>query len=77
METKFYRLDGGRKNITAKITRSGFVQNELSPDAIIRFEGKAKYKRPERSPRRKIKIKAQSIFVPSKKDTVRAKTRPK
>jgi len=77
MKTKFFRLDGGKRNITGEIARSGYVQSNLAPGETVLYQGGVKYKGTDKRPRQKIKLSAQSLMAPAKRDTVRAITKAK
>jgi len=74
LKTRYFRLTGGRQNVTGKITKAGLTEDRVVPDRIIRFEAQARYKRPDRRPTKKIRVKARSLFNPSRRDTNRVKT---
>ena len=73
LKVKFYRLTGGRKNVTAQITRTGLLENGLSPGSMIKYQGLVKYRKINRRPTRKVKVKASSLSQASSRDTNRVK----
>ena len=74
LKTKYFRLTGGRTNITAQVRTQSEVISNLRPGRNVRIEGQAKYKKLSKRPNRKLKIKGSSLFQGSASDTVKAKT---
>ncbi len=74
LNTRYFKLTGGRKNVTAKITTAGLEETRVAPARILRFEGQANYKSENGRPMRKVRVKARSLYQPSLQDTTRVKT---
>lgn len=73
MKTKYFRLTGGRTNITGQMTRAGYIEASLLPDAVVRYQGRVKYRSPRNRPKQSIRILARSLVDTSKVDAVRVK----
>jgi len=72
VRTKYFRLNGGRKNITGKVIRAGYIEEALDPDDAVRYQGWVKYRSPKTRPKQSIRIVARSLVDTSKVDAVRA-----
>jgi hypothetical protein len=72
VRTKYFRLSGGRKNITGKVIRAGYIEEALDPDDAVRYQGWVKYRSPKTRPKQSIRIIARSLVDTSKVDAVRA-----
>lgn len=77
MNTKYFRLTGGRKNITAQMTKAGRIEDPLSPGEVISYQGWVKYLSPRDRPDRRVKISARSEIDPMKSDAIRALVKSK
>jgi len=77
VQTRYFRLTGGRQNITRQVTRSGSVENPMDPGAFIRYEARVKYETRQSRPRQNVRLVARSMTDTSKLDVVRTIVRPK
>lgn len=73
VRTNYFRLTGGRANVTAKVKKAGSVAEEVNPGAFVRYEGRIKYLSADNRPGRKIRLTGTSLIAPSARDTVRLK----
>jgi hypothetical protein len=73
VRTNYFRLTGGRANVTAKVKKAGSVEEAINPDAFVRYEGRIKYLSADNRPGRKIRLTGTSLIAPSARDTVRLK----
>jgi len=73
MRTNYFRLTGGRANVTAKVKKAGSVEEAVNPGAFVRYEGRIKYLSTDKRPGRKIRLSGTSLVAPSASDTVRLK----
>lgn len=73
VRTNYFRLTGGRANVTAKVKKAGSIEEAVSPGAFVRYEGRIKYLSSENRPGRKIRLTGSSLISPTATDTVRLK----
>lgn len=73
VRTNYFRLTGGRANVTAKVKKAGSVEEEVNPGAFVRYEGRIKYLSTDNRPGRRIRLIGTSLIAPSASDTVRLK----
>jgi len=73
VRTNYFRLTGGRTNVTAKVKKLGSVEGSVNPGAFVRYEGRIKYFSADNRPGRKIRLTGTSLISPSAFDTVRLK----
>lgn len=73
VRTNYFRLTGGRANVTAKVRKAGSIAEEVNPGAFVRYEGRIKYLSTDKRPGRKIRLTGTSLIAPSASDTVRLK----
>jgi hypothetical protein len=73
VRTNYFRLTGGRANVTARVKKAGSVEEAVNPGAFVRYEGRIKYLSTDKRPGRKIRLTGTSLIAPSARDTVRLK----
>lgn len=72
VRTKYFRLTGGRQNITSQMITVGVTEESLDANDTIRYEGWVKYRSPRERPRQSIRLFARSTVDSTKVDAVRA-----
>lgn len=72
VKSKYFRLTGGRANVTAKVKRGREVATGVSPDQAVIFQAQPKYRNADSARNRKIKLRGTSLLSGST-DTVKAK----
>lgn len=75
VRTKYFRLSGGRRNVTNQIGRSSLLETDVDPGQVIRYQGWVKYGSPKIRPRQSFRILARSVSDPTKVDAVRVTVR--
>lgn len=73
LETTFFRITGGKTNITAEVKTGSLVAEGVRPGEIIRFEGRTAFKSATTRPAKTIKLRGTSDFQTSARDLVKAK----
>lgn len=77
VRTNYFNITNGRKNVSAKLRKAGHIEESVSPDAMVRYEGRVKYLSNNKRPGRKIRLMGTSLSNPSAHDTVRLKVIPR
>ena len=77
LKEKYFRIDGGRRNITGNVLRSGYTQLDIYPGETVRFQGKIKYRITDRRKRKKVRLSTDSLQPGAPGDTVRVKVIPR
>jgi hypothetical protein len=77
IKSKYFRLTGGRQNVTAAITSLGHVVDDVPPCKIIKFEVQAKYKNPGKRPKKTLRFLARSGFLATQLDANKATLKPR
>jgi len=75
IDTKYFRLTGGRRNITAQMTATGWPET-LTEGTIVKYQGMVRYLSPSISRNQNVNIIARSRVDTSKVDAIRALVRP-
>jgi hypothetical protein len=73
LETTFFRITGGKTNITAEVKTGSLVAEDVRPGETIRFEGRTAFKSETTRPTKTLKLRGTSDFQPSSRDLVKAK----
>lgn len=73
VRTNYFRLTGGRANVTAKVRKAGSIAEDVNPGAFVRYEGRIKYLSADNRPGRKIRLTGTSLIASSARDAVRLK----
>lgn len=71
IKSRYFRLTGGRQNVTARIRTNKEVASDVEPGDIVLFQSRLRYRSSLGTPRRKIKLLGRSIANFSR-DTVKA-----
>ena len=74
LATTFFRVTGGKTNVTAEVKIGAVVSEDVIPGRIIRFEGRTGYKSEGSRPTKTMKVRGLSDFDTSSVDLVKAKT---
>lgn len=75
LRTKYFRLTGGRKNVTGSVIRAGLLEPSLAPGEIIRYQGWVKYRSPKQRRKQGFRLVARSLTDRTKADAVRVNVR--
>ncbi|MCB1205356.1 MAG: hypothetical protein KDN18_13930 [Verrucomicrobiae bacterium] len=75
VRTKYFRLTGGRTNVTAKVRTGKEIASEVAPDGAVIFQAQPKFRSPETARTRNLKLTGTSD-VEASTDTVKAKVVP-
>jgi hypothetical protein len=75
LRTKYFRLTGGRGNVTGSVIRTGLIESDVTPGGFIRYQGWVKYRSPKIRPRQSFEIHAHSLSDPTKSDVARLDVR--
>lgn len=70
---KYFRLSGGRANVTAAVRKGLAVAEDVRPGKHATFQAKVRYASLNKTPKRKVRLTGTSEFGATS-DTVRAKT---
>lgn len=68
VKPKFFRLSGGRRNVSAKVKSVGYSVSDMRPDKIILFQVKTKFK-PRDERKGKVRLGVSSSLEPTSRDT--------
>lgn len=75
VRTNYFRLTGGRTNVTAKVRTGKEVASEVAPDDAVIFQAQPKFRSPGTARLRNLKLTGTSD-VDASTDTVKAKVVP-
>lgn len=75
VQTKYFRLTGGRTNVTAKVRAGKEVATGVAPDDSVTFQAQPRFRSPDAARLRNLKLKGTSD-VDASTDTVKAKVVP-
>lgn len=70
---KFFRLTGGKKNVTAAVRTGKAIAQDVRPGENVIFQGFANYRSSSKTPTKKIRLTGNSEYA-TDSDTVRIKT---
>jgi len=73
IRTRFFRLIGGRQNVTGALVRGKLVAAGLGPGQQVTFLAKARLRNPDKRSRKTLRTLARSGFAPGRADVTKAK----
>lgn len=71
LKTKYFRISGGRENITGELITSGSIEDPIDPGDYNRYAARVKYRSRQDRPRQSIRLMARSTVDNSVLDAVR------
>jgi len=75
MRTRYFRLTGGRRNVTASMIREGHLESSLDSGEVILYQGWAKYGAREVRSSQSLQIHVRSLSDSAMTDAVRLNVR--
>ena len=77
IKAKYFRLTGGRENVTASMTTASYIVDSVPPGKLIRYEAQAKYTNPLIRPSKTLRFLARGQFDQARRDANKATLSPK